>query len=471
MNDLEVKLKLKRNAQRHIFSRYRSHIRYYGSLVFLSFSLVDYLFKPDLFFEWLSFRVSFVLFVYIMFFFMAKYRAVRVLGTEIAISTIWFACATITWMIFRSGGGHSLYGKGLILVAVMGTQIFRLNRIDSLKANLGVYLPTIIIYFLSFFRGESEFRLVLIQSSFLVGMTLLGYIYGLSDDQIAHRWTKQKKKITDELEVARRTDFLKRHFSPTLRGKIEAGLVSIEKRQLVPNAVVGFADMSASTKIANILSPERDWELKEKFLEVAIKRGTDYGMTILSHQGDGFLFLANFGDLVGWEHNLISFFEHLSYDYEQIVKKFRFELGDITTGVKFGVSCGPVIMGILGNDQSYFTALGRDVNLAARLCDRALPNQIVVSGRIWNTLGRIIRGWIVHEVSFTTLKGFEDQEIPAKCIEPRLIKNSGLACPTCGDRLALISVDGHTDLQCPQGHELSGPIANLADTKEKAVAS
>jgi hypothetical protein len=113
---------------------------------------------------------------------------------------------------------------------------------------------------------------------------------------------------------------------------------------------------------------------------------------------------------------------------------------------------GPAVIGFIGSDQSYFTAMGPDVNLAARLCSRAANNEIVLGSRVWHTLQHVLTGWHVEMDVFNDLKGF-DGDISAVRLKPRGISSHGRVCCVCSQPLSVMkNTEGFIDLMCPSQH-------------------
>jgi len=442
----------RKNMNRHIFSRFRGHIRWGASFVYLSFGIFDYLYSPENFQTWMILRFIWVAMIGAFFYFSFKFKKIRNSIHILASLALIGACWPIAYMIYQTGGSSSLYTTGLILCGTTGLQVFRLRRTQALLTLSIAFIPTILVFFYN--PDMSNPSSVFIQSGFLAGMVILSYIYGSSEEIYDKNWLKYKELTKEELNRLNRTEILKNHFPKLIREQFEKNPGSIYHKKELKQAVVGFADIVSSTKIANEVSLDIDWELKEKFLEAATTRAKASGMVVLTHLGDGFLFLANYDDNPNWNYNLISFYEALVRDFKDISKDYLVAAAsEIETGVKFGVSIGPVIVGFLGKNQSYFTAIGPDVNLASRLCSLADKNEIVVTKKIWSQLKNIITGWDISNYSNQNIKGF------SKIIETFHIKPSNkvnankLLCSCCGNPLVLVkTVEGFLDYQCPEGN-------------------
>ena len=359
----------------------------------------------------------------------------------------------INLMVYQTGGYSSFYITGVILVSVVGLEIFRLSIKYSLAALIVNYGPTMLI--IHWTAGASNIELATTQSVFIIGMVLIQAVSRISDEKYFQGWLNHEETIRDELAELRRSEFLTKHFPPALRVRINSGEEEFPKKKFIGNAVVGFADICASTALANKISLDEDWDLKEKFLEAATRRATQHNLIVLTHMGDGFLFLANYHQKSDWPVSLIAFFESLICDYEQISQSILGKELAENTGIKVAATMGPVILGFIGEDQTYFTAIGPDVNLAARLCDKVVKNEIIVSLRVWDILKQPLFSWDYETCKFDDLKGFSGN-IAAIKIKARVYqKHNKIACPTCSSELLIIRTpEGHFDIVCPHGHQV-----------------
>lgn len=458
---------IRKSSQRHILSRLRTHIRFMAAPVYLSFAICDYIYRPDLALNWFYLRCLFALSTFVVVILVVRLPVVRQNIEWVAAGLIAFSSILIDIMISQSGGYKSLYTTGLILCTTTGLQIFRLRKWPSLFALTLSYIPAAIIILTTVPAGE--IHLAVIQSSFLIGMTILSIIYGKSDEQVDKFWAKSRQIANAEIERHQRTEILKRHFPKIIRDEFERNPNGTVGKKLVENAVVGFADIVASSSLANKIPLEVDWQLKERFLEAATRRAIESEMVVLTHLGDGFLFLANYSGSTQWNYNLMSFYQNLVRDFDTIMFDLQLEAHGIQSGVKFGVSSGPAMVGFLGRDQAYFTAIGPDVNLAARLCSEAEPNKIVVSSRVWYSIRSLLVGWDFRNAIYQNLKGFEI-DISAVHISPRLSGRNDLVCAVCSSTMALIQTeDGFLDYRCVNGHNV--PAAHAPQQKPLKLVS
>ncbi len=212
-------------------------------------------------------------------------------------------------------------------------------------------------------------------------------------------------KINDELQA------IKRHISGPVKKAIERGDYNFDKGKVVEGAVIGLADIMSSTAISNAVDLESDFHLKQEFLRAAARRAEQYEVSILNHTGDGFLFIANDQSAENWQKQLILFSQSLISDFNLLLQQPNMKSGQqVESGLRFGVSCGRIMLGCLGASPIQFTAVGPDVNLAARLCTTAEKNEVVFSGAAWRKMNAR-DSYEAHRISEYAFKGFKSATV------------------------------------------------------------
>ena len=400
-----IERRFQARLRRHIFHAWRIHLRFLIAPLFVAFSVVDFMYAPELALAWLALRLGFLAFVFAAFELMARSSAIRRRASFLAAAATVLSSAVVSVMIGQTGVEHSLFIPGLILCATTGLQVFKLPRAQALATQCLSYGPVAALLFEHAWRTGTQAPLITV--ALLAGMGLLTTIFGLSDKDLLWAFMRNGATSREELTRLRRSEYLKAHFPPSLRALIEDGALTLEKQLLLPSALIGFADIASSTQIANHVDLSTDWELKERFLGAASERAAEFDMIVLTHLGDGFLFMANYMRETDWNSSLTGFCDALSSDFDEIRASLADRLGGIDSGLRFGAARGATLIGWLGTQQSYFTAIGPEVNLAARLCQKAKVGELVVSARVWDTLEEKIGDRVAVLASFQ-LKGFSN---------------------------------------------------------------
>lgn len=446
MPNKDISQILKCHNNRHIFRVFRHNAKKTVIPLWLSFSAVDLIYRPDLWLIWFAIR----------FFSCAVWLVVPwLIGRKIikrkhfpmtGVVASGIVANALNIMIAMSGGASSAYIPGVILVTVTCVALFRFDWKHATLLSVLCYAPCIYVIMSSHGVLWSQ---KFVESSLLVGMMALSLFFREADTWTEGIWAASRLTLDKEVKMMRRTEFLKRHFPAHFRHKIENGQVDLRKRKMLGTAVVGFADITASTAIANQIDLMTDWHMKEDFLNIATKRATECGLVVLTHTGDGFMFLANYFGDGEWPYSLIAFYEGLQLDFDCLRRSLTDRIAGIETGIKCAVAMGPAVVGFIGDDQSYFTVIGPTVNLAARLCAQASANEIVVGYRVWDVLKHTMVGWVTKEVIYNDLKGF-DHAVRAVHILPRMASGKKSHCTVCEAPLSIVRThDGFIDVLCP----------------------
>jgi class 3 adenylate cyclase len=179
------------------------------------------------------------------------------------------------------------------------------------------------------------------------------------------------------------------------------------EKMMIENAIVGIVDMVSSTKLSNAVDVHTDWEIKERFLQAAQARAKQTGLLILSLTGDGFLFLANPHGGLEWARGLEAFQTMLVSDYRAILREYSSKIGQIESGIRFGIAAGPVIVGRVSGREDQYIAVGAAINLAARLCASAEIDQMAMSSSVWDVYGAMNQDVEAAMCAHPSLKGFD----------------------------------------------------------------
>jgi class 3 adenylate cyclase len=193
------------------------------------------------------------------------------------------------------------------------------------------------------------------------------------------------------------------------RTNLVQGLGEVTK---VSNAVVGVVDIVASTRISNHVELEIDWEIRKIFFMAARQRAKENGVELVNHTGDGFLFLIDRDQVADWSKRILKFHATLTRDFRNLLTSMHDHLDGIESGLRFGLSAGPVMLGRVTSDLDELHIVGADVNMAARLCMVGRINELVLSSRVWQLLKTFLNDKNTRTQTHTSLKGF-DTDVPA----------------------------------------------------------
>ncbi|MEC9363620.1 MAG: adenylate/guanylate cyclase domain-containing protein [Pseudomonadota bacterium] len=167
--------------------------------------------------------------------------------------------------------------------------------------------------------------------------------------------------------------FMSQFLSPQVAALVrERGLRHAMARKRVDVAVV-CCDIRRFTAYAQAHSPEQVMRLLRAYYAAVAAAAQDFGGTVKDMAGDGALILI--GAPVPYPDRsarAIGLARRLQARVRPVLKRYSPDLG---LGV--GVAGGSVAVGIVGEGGRYeYMAVGPAVNLASRLCDKALDGEI-----------------------------------------------------------------------------------------------
>jgi class 3 adenylate cyclase/HAMP domain-containing protein len=235
-------------------------------------------------------------------------------------------------------------------------------------------------------------------------------------DQLQSLNAHLQESVDAKVAELGRASRLRRYLSPGLAESIVSGErdVSLATSRKLLTAV--FADIRGFTAIAERMEPEELVnELNEYFSQVT-EIVFKHGGTLDKYVGDAVMVF--FGDPLPQDDHAeravrmaLETLERLRALKDHWYRRYgeAFEIG-------IGVATGWMTVGDIGSSsRSDYTVLGNEVNLAARLADKAAARQILVSERTMVAVDHFVDGRLVDEI---TLKGIT-RPIKIYAITPR----------------------------------------------------
>lgn len=167
------------------------------------------------------------------------------------------------------------------------------------------------------------------------------------------------------------------------------------------NLTVMFCDLVDSTRLADELDPEDTSDFLRLYHDQARAAVEKFGGRVAQFLGDGVL--CYFGYPAQHEDDPERAV-HSAFDLMQRLAAARLK-GDRLLVARFGIASGMVVMHEMMNVEGWNSdsAVGRTINLAARLQAEAEPGGIVVDDSIQHALGSAFR---LRLLGSRTLKGF-----------------------------------------------------------------
>lgn len=185
-----------------------------------------------------------------------------------------------------------------------------------------------------------------------------------------------------------RGQFLSRFLSPQVERLVsERGLgAAMQESQL--EITVVCCDLRGFTAYAQAVPSARVLQVLRQYYDAVGHIVAEHGATIKDFAGDGILILVG-APLPNSNHAAVGL---------DLARQVRDSCRSLTSlwstaehrlGIGLGVASGRVTVGVIGSSSRMeYTAVGSAVNLASRLCERALHGEILVAHRTYELAGR-----------------------------------------------------------------------------------
>ena len=182
-----------------------------------------------------------------------------------------------------------------------------------------------------------------------------------------------------EHEAKTRAQF-QRLLSPNLVEQVVAGKLQLEKGGALQEVTALFSDIRGFTAMSEKRAPQEIVRMLNEYFELMVDVVFKYQGTLDKFVGDEII--ALFGAPVGVPEAELSAVE-CALDMQRVLKEFnrtRLAEGQDEIRVGIGINTGPMVTGAIGSSRALqYTAIGDAMNLAARLCTAAKPDQILIS--------------------------------------------------------------------------------------------
>ena len=235
-------------------------------------------------------------------------------------------------------------------------------------------------------------------------------------------------------------------------------------------ATMLFVDLVGSTELLDQIGPEEMVDLLNDCFTRLVDIVFDYNGTLDKYMGDGFL--AVFGVPVTFsDDSKRAVRSALAIRSE--MRRFS-EENQQNWGISIGISRGSVVAGNIGSlRRMEYTVIGPDVNLAARLCDKARSGEILVSSIVQNELQDEFEfGYLGPQLFKGTRETIEVYELLGLQGTP---KSAPIAVPTIEPQTQAARVElsipmlPQMELTASQTAEAVGAFMNLAEEKVEEV--
>lgn len=248
-----------------------------------------------------------------------------------------------------------------------------------------------------------------------VGISLLPIICGLSYFLITHWRTRENQLLQTKELLTRANEIISRY----LPAQVAEGILSndfnpalkYERRKIT----VVFSDVRNFTEITDKLEPEEISRVLNEYLSEMASIAERHGGTLDQFLGDGVLIY--FGAPVATDdqdHALraIRMGLEMQTRVRELSKKWQDEILEHPFEIRIGINTGHASVGNFGSvGRMAYMAVGRPINLAARLQTHCTPGNILMSHSTWllvrNSFACVDKGEIQVKGTHFPVKTYE----------------------------------------------------------------
>jgi class 3 adenylate cyclase len=225
-----------------------------------------------------------------------------------------------------------------------------------------------------FFIGIPTFAILLVQGALIV--------------EIVDGWRERERRLAETSEqLGHANDLISRYVAAQVAKHIIDGDYEAIHRHSRRRLTVFFSDVVGFTQLADTMEPEDLSRILNEYLSEMTAIAEHYGATIDKFIGDAVM--AFFGapgttddrlDALNGVRMAIAMLRRLA----DLRAKWAQEGFDEAWNIRIGINTGQASVGNFGSQRRLdYTAIGRQVNLAARLQTAAEPGTILISHATW----------------------------------------------------------------------------------------
>ncbi|RXZ76724.1 adenylate/guanylate cyclase domain-containing protein [Paenibacillaceae bacterium] len=283
-----------------------------------------------------------------------------------------------------------------LMFALMITVAWRLRTLSSVAAALGAIALLTGIQYVLYYNFGFYFHIVE-----PIMALLLAYLVNITIKSFNEN--RQKAYITKQFG---------RYLSPDLVREIARSEQEITLGGSNRELSILFLDIRGFTTLSEKLQPEEVLDFLNTMFDVITRKALDNQGTIDKFIGDAAMILFNAPlDVADHEYCAV----RSAWEIQQAMVEVRRSIEEkygVSVSAGIGIHTGPVVVGNIGSFlRMDYTAIGDNVNIAARIESNTQPNQILVSEEVYERTKERFR---YHCIGERVMKG---KTVPVKLFE------------------------------------------------------
>jgi len=220
-------------------------------------------------------------------------------------------------------------------------------------------------------------------ASFALVLGLLALAYHL----IA-RWHQQEEALAEtSQQLARANDVISHYVASQLAAQIQAGNFDALDHQERRKLTLFFSDIEGFAATADLVEPEDLASVLNEYLAEMTEIGNRHGATIDKFVGDAIMIFFGAPEATD-DHDHALRAVRMALEMQSRMAELQAQWHrhgfERPFRIRIGINTGHASIGNFGSrDRMDYTAIGRQVNLAARLQARCEPGKVLISHSTW----------------------------------------------------------------------------------------
>lgn len=351
----------------------------------------------------------------------------------------WLVALTIASAVWELVYGSYFFGfhtslfGGLTIVAsgAVGWVLFERRAINAAAAVLAVILVGLAVLeqlhripYSPLFR-EAPFREGVLDGSWIITMggvtiVMMVFILGIVFFIIARWHDREDKLAVISQQLSRANDVISRYVASQLAEQIRAGHFEELERHERRRLTLFFSDIEDFADTADHIEPEDLADALNHYLSEMARIGQRHGGTIDKFAGDAvMIFFGAPMPMADHEQALHAVSMAMEMQQAMVTMRTAWEAAGFERPfhIRIGINTGHASIGNFGSpERADYTAIGRHVNLAARLQAQCAPDRILISHATWALVHDEIECEAKGEI---TVKGIRDPVTVYEVVGPR----------------------------------------------------
>ena len=290
----------------------------------------------------------------------------------------------VAWLLHDAVGGSldasvrsGLMTGGVLIVMYFGFAIFRIPPSLAMAA-VSPYVGFAMVYLYSDFKNDA---LGPVAAGGFAACQFIAYMGGILVCTVIEILSRQNFSSTLKLNEA--NDLIRRFLPTSVANHIISGDPSVIDKPKRQSISVLFSDIQGFTNLTDTLEPEVTAQILDEYMSAMSDIVDVNGGTLNEFMGDGLI--AIFGapdELPRKEHaqRALRTAQDMQKCIPDLEEKWRLEGNVLNLKVRIGINTGMANVGSFGSKgRRTYTAIGLNVNIAARIQAHCAPGGILIS--------------------------------------------------------------------------------------------